>query len=232
MKAEKEVFRDFAEAEYLIDIANTIAIEHEDEKLMVEVKFCNLKVQFMNDFNKDLYTEIQEVLKKSMTGGLEHIQGNCYTILGQLSRYWGLYQSADVFYNRGLEVASSNNGCKMQQKLLIEKGILETAYGAYDKAMTHFQQCLKIQEASGDKYYLPMIYSSIGNVYLLQDLIEEAKKYYNDAQEAVTKHHDKNIWASVYSLKGQLFHRMGQYEKSIDALEVAIDCYKGLHKTW
>lgn len=151
-----------------------------------------------------------------------------YSKMGYLQYLFGQYDSAYMYYDRALQLALTKKSKENYEisSFYQGKGIALSMKGAYNDAETNFLQSLK-----NSKLYLTesdpslaRLYINLGNFYYIISKIEEAFKYFKEAEKIYIKTYEKNNvnLASIYWNIGNYYIYKGDYEESINYLQEAL----------
>jgi class 3 adenylate cyclase/tetratricopeptide (TPR) repeat protein len=115
----------------------------------------------------------------------------------ELQGWEGNHQRAAELYEEGIRLARAHNVLMAVLEGLLMSGINLTAQGAYDRAMTTFQDGLALTERLGDENYPPRFLNSLGWLYLECGDLERARELNQRAAEGGRKRGDHESFANA-----------------------------------
>jgi len=129
-------------------------------------------------------------------------------------------------YIRLLEVLLERLKDKTEE--LVKAGILHhlgiTAYsvGEYEKAVSNYEESLKIKEELGDKRGIAITLHQIGMVHHVKGEYEKAVSNYEESLKIKEELGDKRGIASTLHQIGMVHHDKGEYEKAVSNYEESL----------
>ncbi|GET16103.1 glycosyltransferase [Ligilactobacillus agilis] len=117
-------------------------------------------------------------------------EGRFLLSLADCYREGNQYQAAKLVYDQIVSATTGRNGAELYQTVVDSEGVLDTAdyhfmageiYGMYheeEKALSHFQRILALQEQEVDSNYVAAAHYFIGKHYENQGEFKDAKKHY------------------------------------------------------
>ena len=106
------------------------------------------------------------------------MQSDAYNTIGISWYFRSEFDSALVYYNRGLDLAKSSGQLKSISPLLNNIGTIEQTRGNYNVSIDHYRQSLRIEEYTGNKLGQANCLNNIGIIYYRQQDYPRAKEYY------------------------------------------------------
>ena len=115
----------------------------------------------------------------------------------ELETWKGNHEQAAELYEQGIRLARTHNVLVAVLEGLFMSGVNLTAQGAYDRAMTTFQDGLALTERLGDENYTPRYLNSLGWLYLECGDLERAQELNRRAAEGGRKRGDHESFANA-----------------------------------
>ncbi|GEM_PF-4915205 len=156
-----EVMQDSAKAEELLAAAELLTSEHSDSALFLARK-------------------AESIGRSSQFAA---IRIKAYNRMGIIHRKLGNLDSAEVSYQRSLEISSGLKDSLGMATAWHNLGVLARKKGMYSQALEYEMQSIPIIERLGDQIELAHVYTSMGNIFMVQENREKAIEYYTQALE-------------------------------------------------
>jgi len=190
--------------------------------LQYYIGFSNLHVSdYKGALNK--FTAAQQEFEKSDKPAW---LGACLNNIGMVWYYWGQYDRAIEYYQKGLTIAEDVGDRNGESRVLCNIGMVFHQRGNYDLAIGHFQRSLKLSEDMGNIQNQAYSLNNIGLVYHSMKQYDRAMEYYNRSLEIAEYISSKMIEAialhniaGVYDAWGQYLQALFYFEKSLKIKE-------------
>jgi tetratricopeptide (TPR) repeat protein len=105
---------------------------------------------------------------------------------------------------------------KNRSGLLHQLGILYQGFGAYDEALTHYRQSMKISEKIGDIKGVSLSLHQIGMIYQEKGAYDEALNHYRQSMEIKEKIGDiQGVSLSLHQI-GMIYQEKGAYDEALN----------------
>ncbi len=85
-----------------------------------------------------------------------------------------------------------------------------------DDALELYQSCLQISESKGFESLIATALANIGQIYMLKDEYEEAKKYVERGLEVAQKIEASHLIMQIYFMHARLYAGMGEIERTFE----------------
>jgi len=125
------------------------------------------------------------------------------------------YDKAKKDLELGLKYASENNFIGAEAIFYNALGILEDSRGNTAKAISNFEEFLRISKERDDTLSEIYAYVNLGEIYLIIDLLDSAHHYIQLADNLNKYVQNNQAKASIFGNYGGLAYKKQNYEKSI-----------------
>jgi tetratricopeptide (TPR) repeat protein len=145
--------------------------------------------------------------------------GAIYSYLGGDYSNLNDFNTALLYYSRGLKISTDLNDTKNESRELNNIASIYEKMGNYDKALEYLNKSLQL---TSDPSAIATIYDEVGLVYLIKGdnnkAIEYAKKAMQAGENAV-KLYPNN--ADAHQCLGEAYYYLGDFSSSIEELKTA-----------
>lgn len=128
----------------------------------------------------------------------------------------GLYDSAFMMYDQGLEIAEKHNLQGLMGELYNNYSITLSVQGRLEESINYTLKARDIFEASGDSAQLARIYNNLGSRYSELRFIDQSLEYYLKAAAINENRSDLKRLAYNYGNIGLLYHGLEQHDKALE----------------
>jgi adenylate cyclase len=139
-----------------------------------------------------------------------------YMLVGVTYDLRGMYDSAFVMYDKGLEMAEKHQFSQLAGELHNNYGITLTVVGRLEESIGHTLKSRDIFESLADSAQLARIYNNLGSRYAELQLHEKALEFYMRAAEINERRQDFRRLGYNYGNIGLLYHGLNQNEKALE----------------
>lgn len=163
------------------------------------------------EVNQDLKTFFEKVISEYEKKASEHLD------LGDQEMKKGLLVEGFHQYQKAYDIYKVTKNLKGERESLNKLGIIYNQNLEYEKALYHFELCLKLDKELDDKEGESLSHVNIGSVYFLMKKLDNSLKHYNSAYKIQKKMNqlDKTLLKNLAILHQQ----MNELENSIFYLE-------------
>lgn len=108
--------------------------------------------------------------------------------------------TSEAFLDTAYQIANENNLDKIKPRIIFELGNVYTQKGQYQLALSCFLTFLQAQEQNKDRNGVAIAYAAIGNVYNIQQNLDDALLYYQkslDNYNDLSNHWDLNNYNRI-----------------------------------
>lgn len=135
-------------------------------------------------------------------------------------------QIAETYALEGYDLAEKLGIVSEQAKSSIVLGAFHLEAGNFDEALSHCRCAMEIYEKLGDKHGVANVHSRLGNIFLVQGLIDNALEHYHTALKK-----KQECDAGIKELASFYFN-IGVCYATLDRLELAISFYEHARSVW
>ena len=143
-----------------------------------------------------------------------HIKGDCYYELSN-------YNRADSLWRIGLGLARQMGDLKFEAQFLIDIGVLATASGYYDRALSYYDSSDVIATNIGDLHLNQVIAGNRGIIYAIQGDYPKAINYYKKAiklASIINAHKYSTLWYSNYA---HILFQLGHFKEALQGYDIS-----------
>lgn len=163
-----------------------------------------------------------QIIKKNTT---DTTNTKAYILLSETYRNTNV-DSAEIFAQKGIELAQQRKQNKMEAYAHNAMGYVKYFKGDYKASIESFQHYFKSSESIHDKIAMGFAKNNEGNVYIeLGDYVTALEKY-NEALEIRKEAKDTIGIAMSYNNMGYIYKDLGDYEKAIANFLYALRVYE------
>ena len=101
-----------------------------------------------------------------------------YHAMGSLLDFLRDYNTANIYFQKGLSLAKALHKLTWVGLFLQELGVIEQQTGNFDKALVQYKKALLALQQAGDRPAMLNVYNSIGSVYLDEGRYDDAIQFY------------------------------------------------------
>jgi serine phosphatase RsbU (regulator of sigma subunit) len=138
------------------------------------------------------------------------------SFIGDINRCIDQPKDALKYLNEALAICIKNNYLKEEIFCHGSLGALYQKQKKYTRALTNFDQGLKIAQFLKDTFDIITFQANIGDLMTEQDRFGEALNYFNRAMEMEKLYKDQYTRASCYSGLGKIYLRQKEYKKAVE----------------
>jgi tetratricopeptide (TPR) repeat protein len=142
-----------------------------------------------------------------------------------------IYDKADEYYLRSLEIAKKRNDAEEIATNLNNLGQSNFAKGNFAKAISYFDETLQIDRERQIDEYISVDLNNIGKVYFTWGKYEKALEYYFESLNKAQNTGNENMQAIRYSNIGQVFLAMDDFENALQNFNLALELDQKLGNT-
>ena len=132
--------------------------------------------------------------------------GDCLNAKGLLHFYQAEYDSAEMIFNRLLDLGDSESDTVFLYKAYGNLGLVYRSIGKTDEAIDNFLKSIRLNEMIGNQRAVAKLLSDVGGVYLLTANWEEAMHYQKEAMAVFKEMGSEAGVARVENSIGVIFH--------------------------
>lgn len=137
------------------------------------------------------------------------LAGVCYDLKG-------MYDSAFIMYDRGLEVAEEHNFRGITGELLNNYSITLSVLGRLEESIRFTLKAKDIFEETGDSAQLAKIYNNLGSRYSEIRFTDQALEYYMKASQINERRKDLRRLAYNYGNIGLIYQELDQHDEALE----------------
>lgn len=166
--------------------------------------------------NKEIITEAALINDSVM-------QLESYKLIGDSFWWRQSYDSALLYYDRGLSLAESIKDINLQNEITLE---IADTYGRMKRnpeAIEFYQKAEKIFRLRGDQKNIAKCLTRIGRVYANQGNVESALKYFQKASKIAIGMKDLDREGEISISMGEMYEQNNDFSKAVHYYEQAIE---------
>ena len=208
-------------AEESISISNNIR----DLDGLVASHILYNKILLNNGVFDELENNLNELLDFALKNDLYKRLGDIYNLMGLLQFYRGNIDIAIQRYQDSINHFHKVNEFINSTKPINNIANIYTQFGKYEKAMTYYEDALKIAENYGVLNLKLVFLNNLGEAYMnLCDYVN-AKKYIEEARTIAVEVNDSNIIFLANINLGLIYLLTGDYEHSYNCYTMLKESY-------
>ncbi|MCE3260634.1 MAG: hypothetical protein K0S12_2275, partial [Bacteroidetes bacterium] len=146
----------------------------------------------------------------------ERMRAKFYINKGQFFYNQGIYDTAAIYYDKGLASAAKDKNRKMEGVARVNYGNLYYVKGEFLKALTEYKEALTIMEALGDQNGVSTITGNLGAVYVDLKDYKKAKEWLTKSLETKIALKDSVGIAQAYGNLGTVYYAEGNIRKCLN----------------
>ncbi len=163
---------------------------------------------------KDLYESVSETEFKEQ---LARVYGSIGIVFSEQSSY----DKALQYHLKALRIYENGQDKQRLARVYNNIGIVFKAQKDHFKALNYFIKAYTLQDSLDDPT-IATTTTNIGNSYLSQKQLKEAKDYYDRALQQFQLHPDSRGMGELYNNLGVYYQQAGENEKALQSWEKAI----------
>lgn len=192
--------------------------------------YQNLGIYYdVNQQTDSSFLIFKEILEASKAEKWQKLQERSLNNLGMNSLNRSKYEDAIVYFNDALTLSKQNPESKESDWVnsLSNLGLANQELELYDQAIKYHLEALAIRERMANKGGMAISSANLGICYKLMGDSNQAITYYEQSIAYAKEAGNLTMYHRVHDNLGSLYHGLGQYEKAMESLEIALDTSDG-----
>lgn len=192
--------------------------------------YQNLGIYYdVNQQTDSSFLIFQEILEASKAEKWQKLQERSLNNLGMNSLNRSKYEDAIVYFNDALTLSKQNPESKESDWVnsLSNLGLANQELELYDQAIKYHLEAFAIRERMANKGGMAISSANLGICYKLMGDSNQAITYYKQSIAYAKEAGNLTLYHRVHDNLGSLYHGLGQYEKAMKNLEIALDTSDG-----
>jgi signal transduction histidine kinase len=150
-----------------------------------------------------------------------HIFANVYGMTGD-------FDNALKIDEEGIKISNSIHNSKLKSSFLDNKANCYLFSNRLDSAYYYFNECLKIDIASGNKKQIADTYSNLGRMFLMEKEYAKAEQYIFKSIAMLKNVNGKPNLEKCYQILTDIYAEQGSFEKALTMQKKLIDNYNSM----
>jgi len=209
----------FDEAKQLLDTANQIAQQVDDQKLVMDVAF------YLTDFHyiQGDYATAEIWAEKTLTLGMQQENGLIiafsYNYKGAIALAHADLEKADEYLGLALKMVQDHGFLYIQIHILLWTGGLRQQQLAWVEADDCYEEASQIASEFKDRILENASALELSRLHRNMGNLEKALAYVNSTVRFYESGHDKRLTRFSYERQGTIYHMMGDYMAALHSFK-------------
>lgn len=170
----------------------------------------------------------RQALELSLTSGNKLLEAESNCSIGFAFYYSNQFDSALVYYLRGMESFTQRHDSLQIAEVLNEIGQVYYYAGQYDSATVNYIRSLRISEKANDDVHAAETRNYLGQIYKARGQFEEALENYQQALTIRRSIHDRYGEAQTLNSIGNTYYAMQDFSEALSYYLQSLDIMKEL----
>lgn len=192
--------------------------------------YQNLGIYYdVNQQTDSSFLIFQEILAASQASNWQKLQERSLNNLGMNSLNRSKYEDAIRYFNEALTLSRQNPESKESDWVnsLSNLGLANQELNLYDQAIKYHLEALDIRRRMENKGGMAISSANLGICFKLMEDYKQAISYFEQAIGYAKEAGNLTLYHRVHDNLGSLYGGLGEYEKAIQNLNLALDTSDG-----
>ncbi len=198
----------------LVDSLEHIVAAGSDPVERADALYELIKIHFRKD-PKRSKAYCHQCIEIAQRGGYQQGLSTCYNSLGVIYQFQQELDSAEVLFNKTLEIGQALNDTLLIVKGLNNLGLNRRHAGHYAQAVDYYWRVQRINEQRGDVPGQAKVFTEIGNIYILTKDFGRASDFQQKAKKLFQQIDSKQGVANVDNSLGVIYENLNNIDSAL-----------------